>query len=185
MAAALIPTTVDRGRRSPQRRRSPRTPDARHAHRLCAGSPGTGSVPIMAHQIDRSACLSRQTPGALRPTITAGRRAIIYRASPWLAGPGYGPTRERLSVCLFIGTGGMHVRICRWSCTLLRSPGCCSRSRGLPSSRCGAGVWLGRLVVSGGSAAAKEPGQAGSIRAAALAIWCACRRAVGSVRGGP
>jgi hypothetical protein len=32
---------------------------------------------------------------------------------PWLAGPGYGPTRERLSVCLFIGTGGMHVRICR------------------------------------------------------------------------
>ena len=61
----------------------------------------------------------------------------------------------------------------------------CSRSRGLPRSRCGAGSWLGQLIVSGSSASAKVPGQAGSIRAAALGIWCACRRAVGSVCGGP
>jgi hypothetical protein len=101
MAAALLPTTVDRGRRSPQRRRSPRTPDAGHAHRLCAGSPGTGSAPIMAHQIDRSACLGRQTPGALRPTITAAIRAT---------------TTELPTTLCYRHRAGIHERIIRSAC---------------------------------------------------------------------
>jgi hypothetical protein len=42
----------------------------------------------------------------------AGRRAIIYRLRVvWL--PRHGPTRERMSVCLFIGALGVNFRICR------------------------------------------------------------------------
>jgi hypothetical protein len=43
----------------------------------------------------------------------------------------------------------MNIRYCRWSCMLSRSSGCRSWSRGLARSRCGAGSWLGQLIVSG------------------------------------
>jgi hypothetical protein len=43
---------------------------------------------------------------------TAGRRAFIYRLRV-LGRRGYGPTRERLSVCLCIGTLWVNNRICR------------------------------------------------------------------------
>jgi hypothetical protein len=44
---------------------------------------------------------------------SGGSARDYLQGFPWLAGPGYGPTGERLSVCLFIGTDGVHVRICR------------------------------------------------------------------------
>ena len=47
------------------------------------------------------------------PSITAGRRAIIYRAFAWFGAPVVGRTREQLSACLFIGALGVNFRICR------------------------------------------------------------------------